>query len=174
MLYNKNQLQDIVYVLKYINDLTKELGMSEGALIDADAVFRIVEGCRQEFPHIDGIDQASAFKLVANFVCYFVAERPIKSSFPATVIGEKLAKVENHQNAIVAFSLARTALHGAKIFRNDKTFDVKNPIKISAHSYGDIVEALTGITPNGHFKLVTVLFEQLVYKTNPECQYEVS
>lgn len=96
-----------------------------------------------------------------------------KSAFPASAIGEKLAKVENHQNAIVAFSLARTALHKAKILRDDQTFEVEQPIKISGHSYGDIVEALANITPNGHFKLVTVLFEQLVYKSNPECQYEI-
>lgn len=173
MIYNNDNLQDVVHVLSYINDLSIELGLPE-ILMDVGAVTRIVEGCKHEFPHKDGIDNASAFKLVANFVCYFVAERPIKSPFPASVIGDRLSKVENHQNAIVAFSLARATLHRSTIYRNDKTLEVVNPISVSQHSYGDIIEALAGVTPNTHFKLVTVLFEQLVYKTNPECQYQIS
>lgn len=86
---------------------------------------------------------------------------------------KELSKVDNHQNAIVAFSIARTVLHGSKIYRGDKICEISNPIKISSHSYGDIIEALAVATPSTHFKLVTVLLEQLVYKTNPDCQYDV-
>lgn len=172
MIYNKDTLQDVVHVLAYINDLSLELGLPE-VLVSSGGITSVVEGCKRDFPHKDGIDQASAFKLVANFVCYFVAVCPIKSPFPSEVIGERLSKVDNHQNAIVAFSLARSALHGSKIYRGDRTFEVQNPIKISDHSYGDIIEALASATPSTHFKLVTVLFEQLVYKTNPECQYAI-
>lgn len=172
MIYNQNTLQDIVQVLRYINDLTLELGAID-VLMDVDSIVRVVEGCKQDFPHKDGIDKASAFKLAANFVCYFIAERPIKTVFSADAVSERLAKVENHQNAIVAFSLARTALHGSTIYRDDNICVVENPIKISYHSYGDIIEALAVATPSSHFKLVTVLLEQLVYKSNPECQYDL-
>lgn len=172
MIYNQNTLQDIVQVLRYINDLTFELGVTN-VLMDVDAVVRVVEGCKQDFPHKDGIDKASAFKLAANFVCYFIAERPIKAAFSSETVGARLSKVDNHQNAIVAFSLARTALHGSTIYRDDKICEVSNPIKVSHHSYGDIIEALAVATPSSHFKLVTVLLEQLVYKTNPECQYDI-
>jgi hypothetical protein len=171
MIYNQNTLQDTVQVLRYINDLTLELGITN-VLMDVDAVVRVVEGCKQDFPHKDGIDMASAFKLAANFVCYFIAERPIKVAFSPDAVSERLSKVDNHQNAVVAFSIARTALHGSKIYRGDKICEICNPIKISSHSYGDIIEALAVATPSSHFKLVTVLFEQLVYKTNPDCQYD--
>lgn len=49
---------------------------------------------------------------------------------------------------------------------------MENKIALSRHSYVDITDAFTGATPVTAFKLVTVLFEQMAYKTNPGCQYE--
>lgn len=170
MIYNDNDLQDLVSVLAYIDTLTTELGI-DPVEIDVGAIRRVVEGCKQDFPHKDGLKKASAFKLVANFVCFFISERPIRSAFSEESVGS-LALIDNHQNTLVAFSMARAALKGSKICKaNDVIESVTQPIWLSDHSYRDILEALATATPSTHFRLITVLFEQLVYKTNPELQY---
>lgn len=170
LLYNPEDLEDVLIVLKFIDSYTRGLGIKYVDL-DTAKIQGIVGSCRKDFPHTGGIEHSSAFKQVANFLCFFVAEAPILEPFPVEIIGTRLAKIDNHQNAIVAFALAEAALRDSKIKRKDGEFIVKNPIQYSAHSYGDIIEALAKVTPYGHFKLVTVLLEQLVYKTNPDCQY---
>ena len=63
------------------------------------------------------------------------------------------------------------SLHGATLRRNDgRTVQLSRRLDLSKHSYADIVDALTGSTSE-HFKYVTVLLEQLAYKTNLGCQY---
>ena len=86
-------------------------------------------------------------------------------------MGNELAGIRNHQNAIIAFNLAIKALEGAVIHRQDGDVALNNPIQISKHSYTDIICALSNISPVTGFQLVTVLLEQLAYKTNPKCQY---
>ena len=71
----------------------------------------------------------------------------------------------------MAFEIALEALHGARLQRKDGEFILKNKIALSNHSYIDIIEALSKITPVAHFSLVSVLLEQLAYKTNSDCQY---
>jgi hypothetical protein len=142
--------------------------------LDPALIERVVTSSKAEFPHEGGIEKASAFKQVANFVCFFVAERPILEPFPAEIIGAELAKIPNHQNAMIAFALAEAALVNSKIQRKDGEFEIKNPLQYSQHSYIDIVDSLASLSPVAHFKLVSVLLEQLVYKTNPNCQYPVA
>jgi hypothetical protein len=43
-------------------------------------------------------------------------------------------------------------------------------IKLSTHSYIDIIQALSSVTPVVSFHLVAVLLEQLIYKENPNLQ----
>jgi hypothetical protein len=50
---------------------------------------------------------------------------------------------------------------------------IQNSIELSKHSYIDIIDALSHITLQGSFMLVTVLLEQLVYKTNSNLQYNI-
>jgi hypothetical protein len=171
LLYNNEDLEDVIHVLSFINSFTGALGIT--AVLDTALVERVVQSSKIDFPHNGGIEKASAFKQVANFVCYFVAERPILDPFPKAVIGEKLAKIDNHQNAMLAFAIAEAALNQSTIEKKDGTITVSNPIQYSQHSYIDIIDALSNITPGIHFGLVTVLFEQLVYKTNPTCQYQL-
>jgi hypothetical protein len=172
ILYNEDQLEDVINVLAFIDKFTSGLGVN-GIEIDTRIIEGVVKSCKLDFPCKDGIEKASAFKKVANFICFFIAERPIIEPFPKEIIGENLAKIENHQNAIVAFELAKMVLHGAHITREDGEFNVKHEIKVSAHSYIDIIESLASITPSLHFKMVAVLLEQLVYKSNPDCQYDI-
>jgi hypothetical protein len=167
-----DSIRDYGNVMVFIDQLIESFKCG-AIVIDPDIVRKVVQEFAADFPHKPGIAEASAFKVVANFVCYFIAERPIKSSFPEAIFGQ-LAAYDNHQNAIVAFSIARAALHNSVIHRPEGNVVVENQIEISPHSYCDIIDALTDATPLTHFKMVAVLLEQLVYKTNRHCQYEIA
>lgn len=170
LLYNNDDLEDVIHVLEFMDSYTYTIGIVE-VEIDLNTIDRIVKSCKQDFPHIGGIGNASAFKQVANFVCHFVAERPIVRPFSAAIVGNDMSKIDNHQNAMLAFALAEESLNNSDIMRKDGRKTVVTPIQYSRHSYVDIIEAFSNLSPSVHFKLVTVLFEQLVYKSNPGCQY---
>lgn len=173
LIYNTDSLHDVISVLRFIDSYTLSLGV-QALAIDSDMVQTVVNTCKSEpFPHHGGIAKASAFKQVANFVCFFVAMRPIPDPFPVEVVGPDLVKIGNHQNAMVAFALAEAALYKSTIKRKDGPITIDHPIEYSRHSYIDIIEALANISHVAHFHMLTVLLEQMVYKTNPKCQYPI-
>ena len=171
ILYNPDDFFDSASVLAFIHDFTIGIGLTN-VQIDTRAIEALVAGMKFDFPHVDGEEKASPFKKAANFLCFFVSEKPILDSFPQDKIGLQLSKLSNHQNAIVGFMFICKALHGATLQRKNQVISLKNPIKVSRHSLEDIVDALTTISPQTSFKLVSVFLEQLVYKTNPDCQYQ--
>lgn len=168
-MYNDDPLQDTINVLKFINEFTKGFGTGP-AVLDTVIIEEVIQNIRTDFPHEGGIEKASAFKQIAFFMCHFIEARPIIEPFPVEIV-QRLARVDNHQNAIIAFGIAEEALHCSKIERKDGALDIKIRIAYSKHSYVDIIEALSSITRE-HYQLVSVLLEQLVYKTNPQCQYK--
>lgn len=171
ILYNPDDLFDVTSILYFINEFTRCLNIHD-VKIESRRLDAIVGGMKFDFPHIDGQDDASPFKKAANFLCYFVSERPILDGFPAEKVGKEIAQIHNHQNALVGFMFVCKALQKATIFRSDGVVQIENPIQLSKHSLLDIVDALAVIPPHTHFKVVSVLLEQLVYKTNPGCQYK--
>lgn len=83
-----------------------------------------------------------------------------------------ILKISNHQNAIVAFMISVDALHGAVIYSEGNGKQrLDKRIKVSEHSFIDIVEAMSNVTHTCGFRLVTLLYEQMAYKVNPSCQY---
>lgn len=166
-----NSKEDLVYTLQYINNFTKSIGV-EGVDIDIRKLQEIISIAKEDGHYAEGgAKKASVFRKLASFTSYFVAERPIANAFPVEKIGDDLYRISNHQNAIVALSIAIDSLHGAKILRTDGDFLLENKIKLSSHSYVDIVDALTGVTPSCGMKLVSVLFEQMAYRQNCNCEY---
>ena len=140
--------------------------------INEEKLYSIVFGIYRDFPCIDGLEGASIFKKSANFLCYFVAENIIENSFPVDKLKANTRNINNHASVILGLFIASKALLGATIHRDDGPFEIKNSIQLSKHSYEDIVFALSEISPLSSFHLVTVLLEQLVYKSNPEAQYQ--
>ena len=173
ILYNNEDLEDVIYVFTFVDQFTLNMGISN-VMVDTRTVNRIVRSCKQDFPHKGGVTKASAFKQVANFVCYFIAERPLTEPFPKEIIGNELAEIENHQNAMIAFALAEEALNNSTIEKETGVVSVINRIQYSRHSYIDIINALSNISPSAHFHLLSVFFEQMVYKTNSDCQYPIT
>lgn len=163
--------------LKAILATLEGIGFNENDMkmaIDISKLRSILNGIRQDFPHKDGLDKASIFKKAATFLVYFIAEKPIQSEISGIInIPDDIAAVPNHINTLVALFIAFESLHGALIHcetEGDKK--LANRISISRHSFVDIVDALSTATPPTHFKMASVLLEQLAYKSNPDCQYQ--
>jgi len=174
ILFNDEPSEDVVTILAFIEGLASEFCPVNGISIDVQKIESIVQGIRRDFPHNDGLIESSAFKKVANFISYFVAERPILESFKESNLDSDILKINNYENSIVALLIGLSALHNAVIYQNGKTVSLDNPIELSKHSFIDLIDALANISPQAHFKLLTVLLEQLSYKTNPHCQYPVT
>jgi len=173
ILYSSDPELDLVSLLTYIDVFTADLG-EKYVEVDADKCLALLRLMRQDFPHKDGLEEANVFKKIAYFICHFIGDRPILSAFSEDNIGEELADMINHQNAIVAFQLAIDSLQGAVVKSNtDKPVEIVNRIELSAHSYRDIIDAIKSSSHVTHYKLLAVFLEQLSYKTNPDCQYPV-
>ena len=161
---------DVNTILTFIASIYEQFGLHAG--VDLHRIRACVLGMRQDFP--GGLDKASPFKRAANFVCYFVAVRPISTPLPDD-FGPYLTDIGNHANAYIAFLLAVESLHEAELKWCDGSIHkLCKRIEFSRHSLIDIVDALATATPSTSFKLVSVLLEQMAYKTNPDCQYRTS
>ena len=119
---------------------------------------------------------ASPFKKAATFVCYFTAVNPVETLLPPEILGVlpqgQTAKART--TAVMALEIATESLHFATVqWENGETHPLRNAIQLSRHSFVDISDALTNATPVSSFKLVSVLFEQVSYKTNPSAQYPI-
>lgn len=167
----QDELNDRVLLLSAIDGYAEGFGL-KGIDINTGIVDGIIRGMRAEFPANGGLAQASAFKKAANFFCYFVADRPISTKFPAEAIGE-LSELENHQNIMTAYHIVVSCLHKATVKKSGEVIILDEPIKLSAHSYADFIEACKAITPSSHFHLMSVFFEQLAYRFNPDASNDL-
>ena len=134
--------------------------------LDDNAINGVVFSMRIGFPHKGGFNDASPFKKAANFVCHWVAAAPIKTQDSAPC---------QHINAVFALLVAGRSLNRATLStdgNSPQSTKLENSIELSKHSFWDIAEALSTATPQQSFKLVSVLLEQLAYKTNAQCQYQ--
>ena len=166
--------QDIVTVLTFITAYCAQLGVPHHQ-IDVPKVRAVVHGMRHDFPYDGGVEHASPFKKAANFVCYFVAAKPVATPLPVDAVGPDLLQIDNYINAHLALTIAIDSLDGATVtWQCDGSEHVlRHRIQLSRHSFVDIVDALSSATPVSAFKLVSVLLEQMAYKTNPDCQYPI-
>jgi len=173
ILYNGEDVNsNLVSIAVYVDSFFKRLGIKE-LQIDPQRLTSVAAAlARPDFPHVDGLEKASPFKKAANFFVWFVAERPIIDPIPQSIIGDKLNSIANHQNVILAYQMSVDCLHKAKIYRrNEDPIVLENKIKVSNHFFCDFVEAFSTAMPNYHFKIVSLLFEQLAYKDNRKASY---
>ena len=170
MLYTERPLTDVINILQYIDKFTLSIGF-EDIQINSSQVVEVCVKMRQKFPHLDGLEQSSTFKKVANFVAWFIALSPVKSEFPANSITGLAGKY--NPNAVIAFDIAITCLENSTIHSITGDRIVSNPLYVSDHSYADIICALSqaDLKPDTHYHLLAVFFEQLTYKSNPQCEY---
>lgn len=171
----ENVYYDLRNLLSFIDSFCDELGF-KSFQIDKNKLVGLLHLIRENFPHKDGIENANPFKKIAYFIVNFIAERPMETSFKDDfkINNIQLNTINNHQNAIIAYAIAVESLVNAEIFRpSGEKIKMTNKIKVSKHSYVDIIDALSGVTPSEHFKIIAVLFEQLAYRANPYASYAI-
>lgn len=173
MLYNTDQHIDELSILEYINSYTEEIGLQDVG-INTIKLRQICTRMRNDFPCVDGIEKASIFKKAAVFVACFLEENPIDlEAFKSSKLRDDV--IDKNPNAIIALDIAFKFMSLAKVTRSDHlNLIIRNGIKLSMHSYCDFLDMLShGVNLNTHFMPLALLFEQTVYKTHSNMQYEL-
>lgn len=183
MIYTDNWKQDVLNILVAIDGFfegyIKEELTVESVDIDTARVEQVVKYYTHNFPHMHGgIKEASAFKKSAVFLCSFISMKPITNvDYPCGIdqhysFSHPLAKYG--PNAVFAIAFVVHLLLGVRINgrKDGRECLISRQIAITEHSYNDLMCALSSdITPEHHWMLLAILLEQMVYKTNPGCQY---
>lgn len=172
MLYNTDHNIDELSILEYINSFTEAIGLQNVA-INTVKLRQVCYQMHHKFPCVDGIAKASIFKKAAVFVASFVEHNPIDlEGFKNSKLMDNV-KTKN-PNAIVALNIAFKFMSLARVTRSDdKVLIISNGITLSMHSYCDFLDMLSeDIKLNTHFMPLALLFEQIVYKTHINMQYE--
>lgn len=173
MLYNDSIDHDVLNILEHIDGFTVGIGL-ERTPVNTEKLLDVCATIRNNFPCVDGLDNASIFKRAAVFVACFVESGPIdEDSFAQSNLKDDIKS--KNPNAIIALDIAFKFMSLARISRKDGlTLIIRNGIYLSEHSYCDFLDMLSkGITLESHFMVLSLLFEQVVYKTHSNMQYEV-
>ena len=178
MLFNNIVDEDIVNVLTHISLFCKQIG-SVDTQVSSEAVYQTCLKMRSHFPtredstEENSIEKASIFKRAAVFVACFMELMPIQ---PNAFLNSKLpSEVKKYNsNSIIALDIALFYMVDAIIERSDgEKFTLSKGFIISTHSYYDILDMLSNeVCLQHHFKSISLLFEQIAYKTHPEAQYD--
>jgi hypothetical protein len=173
ILYNRGaeRSRDIYNIAVYLDAFAKKLGI-DSLQTDLNALNAVVNALASpDFPHVDGMEKASPFKKAAHFFVCFVAAKPVIDPMPESIISSSLRNIPNHQNVIFAYHITTDVLHKAILYKNGTAVLLNNRIKVSRHFFIDFVEAFSAAVPVHHFKIASLLFEQLCYKANPGVSY---
>lgn len=165
MIFTKNAKTDFLAIMTLI-DAFSEANHAKVS-VNEDALFALTHRIHIDFPCKNGLENANVFKKASAFLCEFVGEQMI-NSLDCEKLSDDITKIKKYESALIGFYIVTSFLSGATVNKNKIIF---NSIELSSHSYADIVDSMTSITLLTSFKLVAVLLEQLVYKTNPGLQY---
>lgn len=173
MLYNEHLEKDILNICEYINSYTLSVGLA-GVELDVNKVETICRRIRDDFPCKYTLEKASIFKKAAVFIACFIESSPLdKDVLMSTKLPNDVK--DKNANAVIALGLAFQFISLAKVTKsNGEVFYIKNGIKLSWHSYVDILDMLSqGISLKTHFMVFSLLLEQIIYKTHKDIQYKV-
>ena len=165
LLFSGNPHQDRKTLIDFIDGYGEAVG--EVLDVDEDAIDKVVQSLNA-MPWPNGTNQSSAFKKVGMIVSSFVFYAPIISPLP---VG-KFGPLYLHQNAIVAYEIAKSFLHNATVvcpFRGE--IKLENRVYTSKHFWQELISTLSGCNPRDHFFCLSLLFESLVYRANPDACY---
>jgi len=160
----------------YLDSCAKGMGI-ERLQVDPTKLTAVAASLlRPDFPHKDGLEKASPFKKAANVFVWFVAERPVIEPLPEEIVGKQLSSISNHQNVVMAWMMCMRCLRDATLYKENEAGEdtvviLSSPIKVSKHFFCDFVDAFSCAVPAYHFHIVSLLFEQMAYKTNLGASY---
>jgi hypothetical protein len=158
-------LHDYESILLFIEQFANSSGLKQ-IQVDANALRETLAVSTNHPPEL------SLFKRVATFICAFSYFRPVQTPFPENVFGKMITQIPNHQNAILAFEIAKNALWGASLRSADgRNKIINNQISMSAHMYADTITFLSNLDPSKDVFGVALLLESLCYQSNSELAY---
>lgn len=169
----------------FVDGYNLETNEVEGLHLDSEKIDSIIYyiNDKKKFPHCDGLVSASAFKKVAYFTVVFIRYAPIEAVIFTDDQDEyyafKHVLKDYNPNVVFAVTAAITMLNSHVLQTKTVRYTNHKKIALSRHSYEDILDALHTLENDlsvdaliSHWHLVALLFEQIFYKTNPECQYD--
>jgi hypothetical protein len=122
----------------------------------------------------------SVFKRAAALTVAFTEAAPLSQSMSDGKLSSRLTSLNNHQNSIVVFDYCRRCLHGATLTHSEgefkgKTFPLNKRIELSRHFYCDLIFTLgCEGRESRSYHLLTLLYETLAFKANPEASYKLT
>lgn len=108
-LFSGDQERDKQELLSFIAGFAGEIGLTE-VDVDPDAIGNVVQSL-YAMPWPNGVVQSSAFKKVGIITTSFVYYAPVITTFPVP----QFRDLAEHQNAIVAYGIAKSALLNSTI-----------------------------------------------------------
>lgn len=172
-------VDNLANLLKYIDTLHKRYGLKSN--VGFLELAEVEQSSAKILGSLVAIATPSVFKRIAAFTLGFMQVSPLKGKIPPEFFNDhlkKVAHIENHLNAIVAFGYSRACLVGATYKCGKRDVVLANKIKVSAHFYADLIFSLTTIPKNGQsaissvsFHEMALLYESLAYQDNPDACY---
>ncbi len=174
-LYISDKDRAVALFLTWIEEFLK--GYDASVIMDDRTVLLFLASLRKErdnFPAVNGYDNASPFKKAANIYVWLHVYKSMFISDPAPdIFGPEMARHENALATLLGFSIVQNCLHGATLYKDGVDEDtLTNPISVSKHFFFDLVECSRDLKPANHFKVFSLLFEALAYQANPDAPYD--
>lgn len=169
-------LEDITFLKKHCQDLYEDFGCGK-VEVASHRLWRVLSNIQPILSRNAATPNPSLFKRSAAFTISFMEFPPLDIPFINGTLPKNITGISNHHNAIAAFEFCRRALLNGEILKrvpSKKEFQseiLKNPIKVSQHFYWDTIHAISTIDCDTNFHVLSLLYEALAYKDNPNASY---
>jgi hypothetical protein len=169
-------LEDITSLKYHCENLYEDFGCGK-VEVGSHRLWRVLANIQPILSRKAATPNPSLFKRSAAFTIAFMLCPPLDIPFLNGQLPPKITGISNHHNAIAAFEFCRRSLINGEIHKRipkSSKFQVEtliNPIKLSKHFYWDTIHAISIIDSDGCFHLLSLLYESLTYKDNPDASY---
>jgi hypothetical protein len=148
----------------YIDAFVREIGLKE-LPINPNKLISVAMDMERHFAQ-NCLGPPSVFTRAATFFICFIFHRPV--AHLEIPIEQSLTDVPNHQNIILAFSIAIAFLHEAVLSDRTGTIRLQNRILVSKQFYFKFIRTYSNLDyPHKHIDTLALLFEEMAYGANP-------
>jgi hypothetical protein len=169
-------LEDITFLKNHCENLYEDFGCGK-VEISSHRLWRVLANIQPILSRNAATPNPSLFKRSAAFTISFMEYPPLDIPFSNGTLPKSITSISNHHNAIAAFEFCRRALFTGEILKRSlkkQEFEseiLKKPIKVSLHFYWDTIHAISTIDCDTSFHAISLLYESLTYKDNPNASY---
>jgi hypothetical protein len=170
-------LEDITFLKQHCENLYEDFGCTK-VEVGSHRLWRVLANIQPILSRNAATPNPSLFKRSAAFTIAFMEYPPLDYPFIGGGLPKTITSISNHHNAIAAFEFCRRALITGEILKRvpgkKKEFKseiLSRPIKVSQHFYWDTIHAISTINSDTCFHTLSLLYESLTYKDNPDASY---